>query len=100
MTTGYVWQRMVDPRTFTQLAAQDYCQTLSLAGGGWRLPRRPEFMTIYDMHYWPNIDPIAFPNTPDEMFWTAEDQPCTVGFYKSSQGSPHADESFRARCVR
>jgi hypothetical protein len=99
-STGHVWQRVVESGTFNLIAARDYCQKLSLAGGGWRLPQMTELKTIYDTNYWPHIDPIAFPNTPDQPFWTADNQPQELGFYNTSIGSPSSDEMLRARCVR
>lgn len=70
--TGLVWQRMVGTRDGTFEAAARYCQTLTLAGGGWRLPGVKELATLVDpTRYDPAIDPNTFPRTPSVFFWSA-----------------------------
>src|SRR4051794_36761725 len=70
--TKLTWQQSVDDGRYTWAAAASYCQTLSLSGGNWRLPSLPELETIVDdSRNTPSIDPVAFPGTPAEGFWTS-----------------------------
>jgi hypothetical protein len=55
----------------TYAAAVTYCGGLSLSGGGWRVPTGPELRGLVEAIYDPAIDPIAFPNTPTDLFWTS-----------------------------
>ena len=69
--TGLVWQKGVaSGLTWTDALA--YCETLDVAGGGFRLPRRIELLSIVDhAEFSPTIDEAAFPDTPSGFFWTA-----------------------------
>ena len=70
--TRLTWQRVPDltPRTWSQ--ATPYCTELDLDGKGWRLPSIKELFTIVDESRWgPAIDPVAFPSTPSDYFWTS-----------------------------
>ncbi|HEX3696072.1 MAG TPA: DUF1566 domain-containing protein [Polyangia bacterium] len=70
--TKLTWQQTVPPAKYAWAAAKTYCQTLSLAGTGWRLPTRKELQTIVDYSQSsPSIDPTAFPATPAEAFWSS-----------------------------
>jgi hypothetical protein len=48
--SGIVWQRDYELINNWDEARQ-YCSTLSLRGGGWRLPAQAE---VYDQMYWPD----------------------------------------------
>jgi hypothetical protein len=65
--TKLTWQQTVPAATYVWASAKTYCQTLSLAGTGWRLPTRKELQTIVDYSQW--IAPTAFPATPIANFW-------------------------------
>jgi hypothetical protein len=71
--TGLTWQRAVsDATTLAWKDAVTYCQSLPLAGGGWRLPSMKELQTLVDVgRHDPAIDPTAFPGSPMEQFWTS-----------------------------
>jgi hypothetical protein len=70
--TRLTWERAPDltPRVWSQAAP--YCSALDLNGKGWRLPSVKELMTLVDESRWgPSIDPVAFPGTPSDYFWTS-----------------------------
>lgn len=51
--------------------AIDYCETLNLDGGNWRLPNRKELLSIIDYaRYNPSISTI-FTNTASLEYWTS-----------------------------
>ena len=55
----------------TWTAAIDYCEALSLDGGGWRLPNKKELLSIVDYnHYSPSINTV-FTNTSSSYYWSA-----------------------------
>ena len=114
--TGLVWQRKVGMRDGTFDAAGRYCQTLTLAGGGWRLPGVKELATLVDpTRNDPAIDPTAFPGTPSVFFWSASAPTSLVGVqarfgvnfrtgaihpvYSSNLDAPAATTNA-VRCVR
>ena len=73
LATGLTWQREDD----NVLRANDgpaaaYCQGLTLAGGGWRLPTIKELRSIVDDRvYSPAIDSETFPGTNSSRYWSA-----------------------------
>jgi hypothetical protein len=52
--------------------AQNYAQSLSLGGGGWRLPTRSELKSIYNKSMKGGADPAFHIN--DNWVWTSETQ--------------------------
>ena len=104
--TGLMWQRALDPETYTASEAEAYCANLTLAGfSDWRLPARVELFSIFDpTKSNPSIDTTAFPNTPSEVFVTASGHPqggngkFWVDFGWGGVGL--GDPIFRARCMR
>jgi hypothetical protein len=110
--TCLVWQREVSGDTYAWADANGYCSSLSLAGGGWRLPSRIELVSLVDFTKaapGPTIDTIAFPNTPAEQFWSSSMVAVTAGgmsfaWYVYFLTGATADyELFiksRVRCVR
>jgi hypothetical protein len=106
--TKLTWQQVVDGGMYTQPDAINHCTNLTLAGGGWRLPKIYELLTIADRtRFHPAIDPNAFPSTPTDDFWSASDSVGStgngwiVGFERgrSAHGQPSSD-LHRVRCVR
>lgn len=70
--TGLQWQEAVDSSQYTWEDAADYCDKLDTAGGGFRLPKRIELVSLIDFtHPNPSIDVSAFPDSPAGKFWTA-----------------------------
>lgn len=79
--TGLSWQRQLDPELRNHADALTYCDTLTAAGGGWRLPSVKELLTIVDeTRVNPASDPEVFPDVPafDEShqlsFWSGSAQ--------------------------
>jgi hypothetical protein len=112
--TGLTWQREAQPPRDLK-KAKDYCASLNLSkfGGfstGWRLPERLELESLVDPRIappGPTIDQFAFPETPNESFWTVTPDANGSGdawyIYFGSGVSDVEGDSFPAywvRCVR
>jgi hypothetical protein len=105
--TGLTWQRQVDAKSFTWDEAKSYCESLTLDGGGWRLPAYKELLTIIDPTLnSPAIDGKAFPSTPRAWFWTASsylgivDNAWQVFFLDGTSIDVESTKANRVRCVR
>jgi hypothetical protein len=106
--TTLVWQRMPGTHAVTFAAAQSYCQSLTLAGGGWRLPAMKELATLVDpTRYDPAIDSNVFPGDASDFYWSSTAvQVITglrvygVGFTDGAVNAETSDASHSARCVR
>lgn len=107
--TGLMWQRAVDPRSFAWRSAVDYCDKLTLAGhDDWRLPSRIELVSIIDVtRAEPAINPLAFPHTPSDWFWSSSTESVNpdgaawhVYFFFGTPKSDPTNTPYRARCVR
>jgi hypothetical protein len=102
-STGLQWQRNVDPGSYTFSAAQTYCN--GLPGGGWRMPSIHELLTIIDTSRSTILaDPVAFPATPPQIFWsqTAMFLDTTMGWSVDfAQGLAFRNQGtmLRVRCV-
>jgi len=107
--TQLIWQRVPGaPRNWDD--AVSYCSDLELAGfDDWRVPSRIELVSIVDFTVGPpTIDPVAFPDTPEELFWTTSPWPSDptavyivhfIGGY-TSVSDRMATRTQRVRCVR
>ena len=108
--TGLQWQDDVETKTITKTwaDAQSYCSTLSLDGGGWRLPTVQELQSIVvDGAYNPSIDTTAFVNyNTSSYYWSATthadgtDRAWIVFFYYGDAGSYDKSYNNYVRCVR
>ena len=70
--THLQWQQAVDATLRDQPTAMSYCDSLDLAGTGWRLPSRIELLSIVDytaINPWLNA--TVFSNTQPDYYWTA-----------------------------
>src|SRR6187549_2056800 len=85
--TKLSWQRATAPGVFMTLAAaKSYCSDLNLNGTGFRVPTLREQATIVDFSRAnPSVDLGAFPNTNNEMYWSA-----TVTRDKNTPSNPPA----------
>lgn len=110
------WCETADSVTaFSWADAVAECDSLSWGGyADWRLPDEQELMTIVDYgkpYGEPAIDPVAFPATPSEAFWSSSsyaqydgtecDTAWEVEFHSGNMGDMHYKfQPNRARCVR
>lgn len=69
---GLQWVPAPD-REMNHHQAEEYVRTLSIAGGGWRLPTRAELKSLYDESNPGGADPIF--NVSDRAVWTSDSQP-------------------------
>ena len=104
--TKLVWQQQASATTMTWADAKSYC---SAAGSGFRLPTVKELESIVDATVappGPTIDPIAFPNTPAEVFWTSSPYAGSSAFawnlvfFNGNSSYNDVDHDNRVRCVR
>jgi hypothetical protein len=104
LASGLVWQRTLDPGSYTWGDALKYCAGL---GAGWRAPSLTETQTIIDDgKEFPAVDETAFPDTPSEDFWTGtveadgSGSAWYVDFFYGASDRDVAARQFRVRCVR
>lgn len=105
MRTKLTWQQVVDSNGYAPAQAVTYCAGLPLAGGGWRVPRISELLTIVDVtKQAPTIDLTAFPGAPSDVFWSSSPSVATTGTWAvdfSTGFSTHlATFVYPVRCVR
>ncbi len=107
--TGLMWQRTLpNADTFDQNAAVMQCQGLSLAGhSDWQLPTYMELVSIVDLaQQSPAIDPVAFPSTPAEIYWSSTPAMDTtsdwwdVSFVNGQTARDVVTGVHHARCLR
>lgn len=100
--TGLEWQRRHVGRPLNLKDAITYCSNLELNGGGWRLPTKEELESLLDYSQRPTIDQIAFPETPEEWFWTstADSGYWAVDFATGLSKSGGWLQEYYVRCVR
>ena len=102
---GAAWQQTVTSR-YDQAGAVAYCASLTLAGGGWRLPTPDELLSIVDTRFIPTVDPTYFPGTPSDFFWSSSPVAGSPGlwwgvhFAYGFAPNAVATDPYRARCVR
>ncbi|WP_028580156.1 Lcl C-terminal domain-containing protein [Desulfogranum japonicum] len=112
LTTGLVWQRIVEDQTRTYSQAMSYCDQLSLAGGGWRLPNAKELASLFDYRLdEPMFNPSVFPLSGSlasgfKTFWSRTSyyidgsQAWYVSFSSGSVRPNDRTEEYYTRCVR
>ncbi|HEY2734469.1 MAG TPA: DUF1566 domain-containing protein [Polyangiales bacterium] len=105
--TKLTWQQTLEENAYTLGDATSYCASLTLAGGGFRMPTRAELLSLVDRaKYEPAIDRAAFPNTPSAPFWSSSTfvaTPTTNWFVSFVDGASLNFDPSRlnhVRCVR
>jgi hypothetical protein len=106
--TQLTWQRQLSDRTYSWSEARSYCSCLTLGGyDDWQVPSRVELVSIVDFtRQDPALDPLAFPDTPFEWFWSSstvageDGLAWYVAFWDGNTHSSTTDSSYRVRCVR
>jgi len=103
------WQRAASATSMSWVDARRLCSELTIAGGGFRLPSRIELLSLVDLTQSSSaIDPVAFPDTPAEGFWSASYIPgppanawgINFGFSTSIVFQDDVNHERRVRCVR
>jgi hypothetical protein len=104
--TGLTWQQNVSARPFTWSDAATYCSTQP---GGFRLPTFKELLSIVDYtkpasSTIATINPVAFPNTPADLFWSSgavtTAEAAAVSFIDSEGIPTDVSAALWVRCVR
>jgi Protein of unknown function (DUF1566) len=105
--TGLTWQQKLTDKRYNWAEATAACVSLELRGKGWRLPTIKELHTLVDeTRVSPSIDPVAFPDTQADYFWTASQ----LAKFSGDAWAVSFDQGFdnwfdvgtkqRVRCVR
>jgi hypothetical protein len=69
--TGLAWDVAVTAKVTWEDGLR-HCQASTVGGhNDWRMPSRVELVSIMDFTRQPTIDPLAFPQTPDDYFWSS-----------------------------
>ena len=105
---GLQWQDNAEVKSiFKNWAdAQTYCSSLSLDGGGWRLPRRKELVGLSDYGKTNSAINSVFINTMPSYYWSStayaggSDMAWSVYFTYGSQDKKDKSDSCYVRCVR
>ena len=102
-----VWQEETAPGKYDWSGAADYCASLPLLGGGWRLPKIAELYSLVALGDGsPAIDADAFADTLGEAYWssslagTSAQTAWSVNFSDGASLSAATDQLHRVRCVR
>lgn len=105
--TGLTWQQTVTSPKVTWQQASAYCPSLTLDGGGWRMPPLKELLSLIDPNeHDPAIDHDAFPGAPGAPFWTASpaepdsSMAWSVDFASGASARLSRDMILYVRCVR
>lgn len=106
--TGLTWQRNIETTLRSWAEAKAYCETLTVAGGGWRLPALKELLTLVDLtRADPAIDVQAFPGTMSLGLWTSSayvgastNHAWFVHFLRGVSGHEAVEIGYLTRCVR
>jgi len=105
--SGLEWSVAIAPLG-TYAEALAFCDGLHLdEAAEFRLPTRIELISLLDRTRLPAIDARAFPDTPDDYFWSATPLPGAPGFRYSvyfgageTSSGDEAQASAYTRCVR
>ncbi len=103
--TGLMWQQQEEAETFTWDDAMQYAKTSNFAGYSyWRLPTIDELKSLLDEKYKPTINPLAFPNTSEDLFWSsspyADSDAWSVNFYSGDSYDDGKSSNNVVRLVR
>ena len=102
-STGLVWQKEPADRLMNWDEAMSYCATLSLAGGGWRLPTKDELLALDNAKS--SVDAWV-PGMYGRVYWSSSSvagssgNAWPVNFNYGYSYSHDASNTFSVRCVR
>lgn len=108
LSTGLVWQRTVENQQRSYSYAQSYCNQLTLAGGGWRLPNVKELASLYDHRLDdPMFDTNVFPGAGSfGTYWTNTSYYISganswrISFFTGGVAPVSRTQEHYVRCVR
>jgi hypothetical protein len=98
-----VWQKEPAPNQMNWESAKSYCQGLTLAGGGWRLPSKDELLALYATK---SSGTASFPGMDAGYYWSSSAVSGSSGyawgvdFYNGGAGDDGVGSHHRVRCVR
>lgn len=107
--TGLQWQddSAAASTRKSWIEAIDYCESLPLDGGGWRLPNKKELFSIVDLsRYNPAINSNVFQNYSSSYYWSSttsannSDGVWYVRFGDGGSGNVTKTTNTNVRCVR
>lgn len=107
--TKLVWQQTDDGVQRNWESAIAYCESLNLAGTGWRLPNLRALQSIVDdSRIMPSIDPLFLNTQTDMDYWTSTTQVDTTTqarvvwfrFGEITMQARKSDPYYFVRCVR
>lgn len=109
--TKLMWEQTASSSTLVWEDAISYCTAQRTAGyADWRLPTMIELVSLLDLERnSPAINPIYFPSTPAEEFWSSSGEPSngicwSVNFSGNTAsgavGLEWTNGKYRARCLR
>jgi hypothetical protein len=109
--TALTWQRRPSSETYSFAEAAGHCASLTLGGGGFRVPSMKELQTVLDEQAPSYIDPEVFPDFPSTLnrtFWTSTlsaRSPENAWFVRGGSTLDVAvdagvDAKFYVRCVK
>lgn len=106
--TGLMWHRAASASPMTHAMAAAYCKDSRVgAYADWRLPNVIELVSLVDFTaVSPAIDTLAFPGTPNNLFWTGTTlagRPSNAWYVAFAQGNTNfldVTVANSVRCVR
>ena len=110
LVTGLRWQRNATSSMLWNQGST-YCNSLTIDGGGWRVPKMEELMSLVDVRATGSVvlDQTAFPGTAADAYWSSEHVATSsavwgIGFALGAKGAPVMGASnsgtARVRCVK
>jgi hypothetical protein len=104
-TSNLLWESVSPKSGLAWAEAQTRCNTLSLAGTGWRLPSLKELQSLIDLSNAQRLNPKIFPDETAAWYWSATPsaQPgraWSVEFFFGDTTEFEVSRPSAVRCVR
>ena len=79
--TGLMWKQQHESQQLNWDDAIQHASKSNFAGyNDWRLPTIQELKSLINEKYTPTINPTAFPNTPEYLFWSSPPDTLNIGY--------------------